>query len=91
MTAPPDLHAEVLRVLGAESPARPLRLESLREVLVCARGIYPEAGQLEAAIHVLMDAGSIEVVHHVRLGARYRLQRHRRGVDMSEPEPPRAA
>jgi hypothetical protein len=40
---------------------------------------------------VLMDAGSIEVVHHVRLGARYRLQRHRRGVDMSEPEPPRAA
>jgi hypothetical protein len=82
-------HTEILAILTAEP--RPLSADSLREVLRAACGMYLRDGEVEAALDGLMVEGRIECVHSIRLGARYRLMRNRTGVDMSEPEPPRAA
>jgi hypothetical protein len=80
------LEGEIIRVLEAEGPGRPLRVSSLREVLCCARGLYLADGEIESALEGLLRDGHVEAVHSARLGARYRILRVRPGVDMSEPE-----
>jgi hypothetical protein len=83
VTAPLVLHDEIVAILTAES--RPMRADSVREVLRCAAGLYLKDGEVEAALDGLMAEGRIECVHSARVGPRYRIMRTRPGVDMSEP------
>jgi hypothetical protein len=83
MTPLGPLPDEIVALLAAES-SRPLSVGSIREVLRCARGLILEDGELEAALDRLLQDGRIEIVHSMKVGPRYRLQRHDRG-DMSRP------
>jgi hypothetical protein len=84
VTAPLVLQDEILRILESEPR---LNVDSVREVLRAAVGLYVAVEEVEAALDGLMVDGRIECVHSARLGPRYSIMLNRTGVDMSEPGP----